>query len=62
MRNASENGEGVGEDVMRATFEVPRSLVAEFRKIAEARERTFSAELRKLMADEIARVGDGDAA
>lgn len=52
MRNASESS----QDFMRATFVVDRALVAEFRKIAEKRQRTFSGELRKLIEDEVARV------
>lgn len=40
---------------MRATFEVPRPLVEEFRLLAKRRERTFSAELRQLMRDELDR-------
>lgn len=55
MRNTSETPERAGEGTLRATFEVPRSLADEFREVARRRERTFSAELRKLMADEIER-------
>lgn len=40
---------------MRATFEVPRSLADAFRELASRRERTFSAELRQLMRDELER-------
>jgi hypothetical protein len=54
MRNASETPKGDNpeyEPTVRATFEAPRSLVDEFRALATRRERTLSAELRKLMAD-----------
>lgn len=54
MRSASESPENTA-DVMRATFVVDRALVAEFRKIALRRQRTFSGELRKLIEDEVAR-------
>lgn len=58
MRNASETTKTpkTGKpDTIRATFEAPRSLVSEFRELAGRRERTLSAELRKLMADELER-------
>lgn len=54
MRNASESS-ATTADLMRATFVVDRALVAEFRKIAGRRQRTFSGELRKLIEDEVAR-------
>lgn len=40
---------------IRATFVAPRDLVEEFRALARRRERNLSQELRKLMADEVAR-------
>jgi hypothetical protein len=54
MRKASELPE-TSDSIMRATFEVPRSLVEEFRQLAKRHERTFSQELRQVMRDELAR-------
>lgn len=58
MRNTSETVKvSVAEqsDTIRATFVAPRSLVDDFRALAARRERNLSAELRKLMADELER-------
>lgn len=41
--------------VMRATFEVPRDLVEEFRLVAKRNDRTLSGELRQLMREAIER-------
>lgn len=54
MRNASETSSKLNT-VMRATFEVPRELVEEFRLVAKRNDRTLSGELRQLMREAIER-------
>jgi hypothetical protein len=56
MRNSDETE----DDVLRATFEVPRSLVDAFRALAKRRERTLSAQLRQSMRDELDREAERD--
>lgn len=53
MRKASAIAQDGRSDEIRATFLAPRSLVDEFRLIAKRRERSMSAELRRLIADEV---------
>lgn len=55
MRKASETPAPAEEDLMRTTFEVPRSLVDQFRLVAKRNERTLSAELRQLMREAVER-------
>lgn len=38
-----------------ATFKLPRRLLADFREVAQANERTFSQELRQIMAEHVER-------
>jgi hypothetical protein len=54
MRNANETSPNLNT-VMRATFEVPRELVEEFRQVAKRNDRTLSGELRQLMREAIER-------
>ena len=50
-----KNQSVVGTPYMRLTVIVPRVLAADFRRVADRRERTVSAEIRALMADAVDR-------
>jgi hypothetical protein len=52
MRNASE---AKRSDTTTATFKVPARLLRDFREVARSHERTFSQELRQIMAEHIER-------
>lgn len=47
---------------MRATFEVPRDLVEEFRLVAKRNDRTLSSQLRELMREAVKEAQEAEAA